>query len=338
LICILLLVLVACKLPNHQPTASISIVSSAEAGNKRTDSSKTFTNARYGVRIRYPANLELQRTFKRNYLGNGGWKTYMGPDSAPGKPLIALILPGSNAITAGELRIGVSRQPDAIRTCTELPAAALSATKGQTTISGVTFITFEAHDAAMSHYLVTRSYRTVHCGTCYAMDVLVFGTNPKVYEPPAKPPFTKGQVFARLVPVAQDLQFIAKPEWTESSPIALPATYKGLLPCADCPGIAYQLKLLVDHQYYMRLDYQDRNVQFYEHGRWHLSNNNKTLILQGQDEHTSIQQWAVFDGGQRLRLLDSRGYPIRSGLNYDLTRSAQFEPLTSGNEESVGNP
>jgi hypothetical protein len=250
-------------------------------GNTRAGTSKTFTSVKYGVRINYPAELELRQTFKRNYLGNGGWKTYMRPDSPPGKPLVALVLPGSNPIAAGELRIGVSQQPNAVRTCTDLPAAALPDTQGQTTISGVTFTTFKARDAAMNHYLVTQSYRAVHSATCYAMDVLVFGTNPEVYDPPTMLPFAKAQVFARLVRVARNLQFIPEPHRAVAAlPISPPVTYKGLLPCADCPGIAYQLNLLPNYRYHLRLDYQDRNVQFDQHGRWRLSNDVKLLILQ----------------------------------------------------------
>src|SRR5699024_7774049 len=146
LICILLTVLAACssdlrimKPANQQSAALVS--SAFEASSARVGASKTFTSTRYGVRIDYPANLKLRRTFKRSYLQNGGWKTYLGPNSPPGKPLVALVLPGSNLITAGELRIGASRNSDAVRTCTNLPAAALPDTKGQSIISGVTFTT-----------------------------------------------------------------------------------------------------------------------------------------------------------------------------------------------------
>lgn len=244
--------------------------------------------------------------------------------------MVALVLPGSNQVTAAELRIGVSRQPDALRTCIDLPAALRPGTQGQTIISGVTFTTFEAGDAAMSHYLTTRSYRAVHHTTCYAMDVLVFGTNPEVYDPPATPPFTKAQAFARLIPVARNLQFIAGPTpVAAATPIALSSTYKGLLPCADCPGIIYQLNLLPDHRYHMRLDYQDRDARFDEYGRWHLADDAKKLLLQEEGTHPSTQQWAVLDDGRRLRLLDRTGQPIRSGLNYDLMRSSQFEPLAA---------
>lgn len=246
-------------------------------GEVRLNSSgKTFSSRRYGVRIDYPRDWILRRTFKRSYLASGGWKAYTGPDSPSGRPLVALILPGSNDITAAELRIGVSRRPDALRTCTDLPVAARPGTQGQTIISGVTFTTFEAGDAAMSHYLTTRSYRAVHQATCYAMDVLVFGASPEVYDPPVAPPFTKAQAFAHLIPVARNLRFIAgsSPAATVA-PIISPSTYKGLLPCADCPGIVYQLNLLPDHRYHMRLNYQDRAARFDEYGGWRTAPRNR---------------------------------------------------------------
>lgn len=208
--------------------------------------------------------------------------------------------------------------------------AARPGTQGQTIISGVTFTTFKAGDAAMSHYLTTRSYRAVHQATCYAMDVLVFGANPEVYDPPVAPPFTKAQAFAHLIPVARNLWFIAgsSPAATVA-PIISPSTYKGLLPCADCPGIVYQLNLLPDHRSHMRLNYQDRAARFDEYGSWRLAHGAEKLLLQEEGAHPSTQQWAVLDGGRRLRLLGRTGQPIRFGLNYDLTRSVQFEPLAA---------
>jgi uncharacterized lipoprotein NlpE involved in copper resistance len=151
------------------------------------------------------------------------------------------------------------------------------------------------------------------------MDILVVGTNPQVYDPPKTPPFSKKKVFARLKPVARRLQFTAR------NPLApVPATYEGLLPCADCPGIEYRLNLLSGHRYKLRLDYQDRDAVFDQSGRWHLSKDRQTLTLSGK------RQWAVLDGGRQLRMLNSEGNAIHSGLNYDLTRSAHFRPLSSG--------
>jgi hypothetical protein len=299
-----------------------------EAAGKHADD-KTFTNARYGVRIDYPADLELQRSFKRSYLANGNWKTYAGPDTPPGKAIFDLIMPDSNDVTAGELRLGASRDPAAIHNCARLPSAARPGSKGHTSISGVTFTTFAAGDAGMSHYLMTRSFRAVHRGTCYAMDVLVFGTNPKVYSPPKTPPFTKAQVFKRLIPVAHNLQFIPGAASATRSSLSPPSTYTGLLPCADCPGIEYHLNLLGNRRYVLRLTYRDRNTHFDEHGHWHVSKNGKTLTLSSKDSQP--HKWAVQNDGRRLTFLNGAGKPIRSKLDYTLTRSARFEPLPSEN-------
>lgn len=175
----------------------------------QTGPTRTFVSKQYGIRLRYPADLVLQHGFKRSYLNNGDWTTYAGPDAPPGKALVALVMPESDRVTDGELRIGVSRQPRAVKTCTRLPAAARRASAGHAKISGVDFTTYKAADAAMSHYLTVRSFRAVHNNTCYAMDVLVYGTNPNVYDPPVTPPFSKERVFQRLIPVAHALQFFS---------------------------------------------------------------------------------------------------------------------------------
>ncbi|HET7371611.1 MAG TPA: copper resistance protein NlpE [Gammaproteobacteria bacterium] len=279
---------------------------------------KTFTSDRYGIRLTYPADLVLHRSFKSSYLAANGWKTYVGPDAPPGRPMVALVMPGSNKITDGELRIGVSRDPAAVATCMRLPNAARPGTQTQVTIDGVPFTSFKAADAAMSHYLTVRSFRGMHRGTCYAFDVLVFGTNPMMYSPPATLPFSKDAVFETLVPVVMQIRFIDAP-----LAIAAPATYEGLLPCADCPGIDYRLDLLTDHRYRLRLDYREREVSFTTHGRWSLAHDGQRLLLREAGSDRAPRQWAVVDGGRRLRLLDVNGEPIRSGLNYELVRQEE---------------
>lgn len=78
------------------------------------------------------------------------------------------------------------------------PDAMRAGSEARVRLDGVEFLRFEAGDAAMSHYLNVRSYRGVHDGRCYAIDLLVYGTRPEVYEPPATPPFTQEAAFARL--------------------------------------------------------------------------------------------------------------------------------------------
>lgn len=168
-------------------------------------SERSFHSARYGFTLHYAPQLRMTRSFRRNDLGNGRWKAYAGPGSA-GDPVVALVLPGSNHVTAAELRIGASRDPAAVRSCTQPPGAA-QGTPSRRTVDGVPFTYFRAADAAMSHYLETRSYRAVHDGACIAIDLLVTGTRPEVYDPPATPPFTQARAFERLQRALRGFRF-----------------------------------------------------------------------------------------------------------------------------------
>jgi hypothetical protein len=58
----------------------------------------------------------------------------------------------------------------------------------------------------MSHSLDVHSYRAVRRGACYAIDLLVYGTNPQVFDPPATPPFSRAEAFARMRSVLASLR------------------------------------------------------------------------------------------------------------------------------------
>lgn len=274
----------------------------------------TFTSKQYGFSLQYPANLILRHTFENSYLDSANWKTFTNSDKAPGKAVVSLTLPGSNSVRAGELRIGISRAPKAIQNAIRLPNAARPERLKHIKIDGVNFITYQAGDAGMSHYLNVRSYRGVHNHICYAIDILIIGTNGQVYAPPRKPPFTKEYVLRQLTPVVASLKFFP-PKPNSPVRMPLPAAYTGKLPCADCPGINYQLNLLKQQRYTETLDYQDRSALFTERGTWQIvrMNGKKILKLSGG------QQWAIENKGKTLRLLNKSGHEIKSKLNFDLT-------------------
>jgi hypothetical protein len=167
-----------------------------------------FASLHWGFSIDQPAGWQVRRDFRGGYLASDTWKTYAAPGSH-GTPVIALTVPGSNHVTAAEIRIGASRSPEEVARCTKPPDAARAGGIGQATINGIRFTRFDAGDAAMSHYLDVRSYRTVHDGACYAIDLVVYGTNPEVYSPRATPPFTRQQAFAQMQRVLQDFRFTA---------------------------------------------------------------------------------------------------------------------------------
>jgi len=115
----------------------------------------------------------------------------------------------------------------------------------------------------------------------------------------------------------------------------LPATFIGNWPCADCPGILYQVNLMADHNFSSRMTYQERPSRLDDQGQWQLYNNGKTLTLQG--EHETPATFALQDSNT-LRKLDSNGNEIASNLNYDLKRNPTFLPFESHSAEIDGAP
>ncbi len=106
----------------------------------------------------------------------------------------------------------------------------------------------------------------------------------------------------------------------------LPASYSGILPCADCEGIRHDLDLWPDGSFALRVEYLGRagNPAFVYNGRWVLDGTEGTLTLSGDRERPLA--FAVKDTAT-LRLLDGAGREIVSNLNYDLVRSGQSGSL-----------
>ena len=105
-----------------------------------------------------------------------------------------------------------------------------------------------------------------------------------------------------------------------------PATFSGVLPCADCAGIRYTLNLEPANAFYWRQTYlgkgEGEGESFYDIGSWSLSEDGKTLTLQGSGE--APLTFAV-KSAEMLSKLDLEGKEIQSQLNYNLTRAGQFE-------------
>lgn len=108
------------------------------------------------------------------------------------------------------------------------------------------------------------------------------------------------------------------------SDIAQPITYKGTLPCADCPGLDTTITLNPDHTYEMTEIYQDRNEDnpFVSKGDWTLETgtpqdpNAQVYALTDQNGTTS---YYLLDGNE-ITSLDSDKNPIDSPFNMSLTQ------------------
>lgn len=99
-----------------------------------------------------------------------------------------------------------------------------------------------------------------------------------------------------------------------------PASFTGTLPCADCPGIDWQVDLLADGSFQLRQTWRDRGPDNTRDdiGRWAVGSDGRSLILQGGREAPVILE---IRDGDTLRLMDQDGRPIASDLPYDLARS-----------------
>lgn len=95
--------------------------------------------------------------------------------------------------------------------------------------------------------------------------------------------------------------------------LTLPASFSGVLPCADCPGIRHQLDLWPDGGYALRRDYIDRDGTVDALGRWHVDPSRGALVLTGPE----VVEWQILGNGH-LRLMDQEGRPIESELPYGL--------------------
>ena len=158
---------------------------------------KVFTDKPLGLSVRVPEDMTLRHDFQRSYLDAAAWQAFAG-DNGQGHALAALVLNGSDKVTAAELRISESADADALAHCEDIPASAQPGSVSTRSLGGVNFQQFRAGDAAMSHYLQVEGYRAIRQGQCVAIDLLVFGTRPEVYDPPRTPPFSQHQAWQAL--------------------------------------------------------------------------------------------------------------------------------------------
>lgn len=101
----------------------------------------------------------------------------------------------------------------------------------------------------------------------------------------------------------------------------LPASFTGVLPCADCKGIQYLINLLEDGAFMQRTTYlrESRDESVYEIGAWSLASDQRTLMLSGGGSNA---YWSL-KSSNTLRKLDQNGRDIVSNLPYELKRAPQ---------------
>jgi uncharacterized lipoprotein NlpE involved in copper resistance len=105
---------------------------------------------------------------------------------------------------------------------------------------------------------------------------------------------------------------------------ALPATYTGVLPCADCAGIVHTLTLRPDGLYFLRQTYLGKpGNAFSQAGGWQLNASKNQITL----KHGTELKLFSFDKGELLQL-DRRGQRIPTRMNLTLRRTAQVDRVS----------
>lgn len=94
--------------------------------------------------------------------------------------------------------------------------------------------------------------------------------------------------------------------------MATNGTYHGTLPCADCPGIDYQLTLNKDLTYSEKMIYQDRNVPAVLDSGIYTIKNDTILQLKNKPEGSGMRQFTIHNN--QLTMLDMNGQIIRSSF------------------------
>ncbi|MFX1703146.1 copper resistance protein NlpE N-terminal domain-containing protein [Chitinophaga sp. CC14] len=101
-----------------------------------------------------------------------------------------------------------------------------------------------------------------------------------------------------------------------ATPTVITGTFQGTLPCADCPGMDYQISLFDDHTFHELVAYQGRGqgIASVETGTWKQTSDS-TVMLQKKTDSSSF---LASEG--KLLLLDTKGKRIEGVLasNYIL--------------------
>ena len=89
--------------------------------------------------------------------------------------------------------------------------------------------------------------------------------------------------------------------------------YKGLIPCADCPGIVDEILLKEDLTYKRTMDYLERDSRFSEEGRFEWDETGGKIRLLEQGSTGAGGNWFRV-GENRLIMLDTEGNPIENNI------------------------
>ncbi len=181
------------------------ILNTSNTNESQVDVLKTYINETFKFKISYPSSFIVAEKFVNSYLLPTHWNVY-AKDEKKGIPVVSFRIPNSDEILMGEVRIGVTADKDEIASCL-LPPYPVPVKKIQ--VNGHDFSVFETSDAAMNHFSSVTGYRIIHENHCFAIDVLFYGSNGDVYDPPREPAFNRVSAEKKLEKIIQSFEFLS---------------------------------------------------------------------------------------------------------------------------------
>lgn len=106
--------------------------------------------------------------------------------------------------------------------------------------------------------------------------------------------------------------------------LALPATFSGELPCADCDGILMTLNLRPDNLYQMRKKFKGKSTVESQIGYWRHSVEDNLIIL--GKKKGSLKTYAI-QSSDHLRFLDYQAEKPSEQISYELHRQPGYDPF-----------
>lgn len=95
-------------------------------------------------------------------------------------------------------------------------------------------------------------------------------------------------------------------------------SYKGIIPCADCPGIELEVELKSNNTYEIEQEYLERNTKIEDKGNFTWTQDGSTIHINS----TKTENYQFKVGENRLIMLDQEGNEITGNLKdkYILTK------------------
>ena len=165
---------------HHAPSNGTATSTPIASTTTAVSGDAIYTNGEYGFAIFYPQKDTTETTFDLQYHLPATWRVNALPN-ATGTSVYAIIGYSTKSNTSypryfeTEVRIGASKDPQEVAVCERVGNGEVAL--ADKVFNGVTWKSFSLEDTGMMQYLKGTSYRTIHEGTCFALEEIETGSS-----------------------------------------------------------------------------------------------------------------------------------------------------------------